>query len=108
MLPAYNLFPKRVLKICVICHKLKTDTELMGSLSLDRMPITPLFSKVGIDFGGPFTIHGSNNSRKSYIDHIFLTYKYISKEQCAETVLQSSLTVHHCIKLEDIYNLREI
>ncbi|XP_049871346.1 uncharacterized protein LOC126370517 isoform X2 [Pectinophora gossypiella] len=49
---------KHVIYKCVTCFKLKAKAshQLMGSLPSDRVNPSRPFEKVGIDFGGPFSI----------------------------------------------------
>lgn len=54
---------KRIIKNCHTCFRFKATTaqQIMADLPLDRVRVARPFSKVGVDFGGPFLIKSSKN-----------------------------------------------
>lgn len=64
---------KRIIRKCVTCHRFRAQTseQIMASLPKDRVLISRPFDKVGVDFGGPFTVKASKLRKaqlvKSYI-----------------------------------------
>ena len=60
---------KRVLSRCVTCRKLKAraETQMMGNLPESRVtPNEPPFSRVGIDYFGPFFVKRGRSELKRY------------------------------------------
>jgi hypothetical protein len=60
---------KRIIRTCIKCYRFKAQSaqQIMSNLPLDRVQPSRPFSKVGVDFGGPFFIKSSKLKRSSSI-----------------------------------------
>ncbi len=84
-------FRKSVSRTCVTCQKAlaKTQDQQMGMLPLNRTQPSPVFSIVGVDFAGPFTVRRGNPRRPSTIKvyiclFVCLSTRAIHLESCED------------------------
>lgn len=72
---------KKVIKDCVICHRLKASfsQQLMGSLPTERVTPNRPFLNVGVDFAGPVS------AKESKLRRARITKAYISLFVCMNT-----------------------
>jgi hypothetical protein len=93
---------KNVVHRCITCFKLKAKAsqQLMGSLPADRVTPNRVFSKVGVDFGGPFLIK-MHRVRKPVIYKAYIALFVCFTTKAVHIELVSSLTTEcflECLK----------
>ncbi|KAL0829566.1 hypothetical protein ABMA28_003077 [Loxostege sticticalis] len=84
---------KHVLHKCTICFRLKAKhaEQLMGSLPSDRVNPCRAFEKVGIDYGGPFSIK-MLRARKPVIQKAYIVLFVCFTTKAIHVELASDLT----------------
>ncbi|GFY18190.1 uncharacterized protein TNCV_2045961 [Trichonephila clavipes] len=68
---------RKVLKNCISCLKVnaKATNQVMADLPSDRVTASRVFTKIGIDYAGPFFIKlypGANNELKNILQNLFI------------------------------------
>lgn len=93
---------KRVIHKCITCFRLKAKAaeQLMGSLPADRVNPSRPFQKVGIDYGGPFSIK-MHRVRKPLIYKAYILLFVCFTTKAIHIELASNLTTEcflQCLK----------
>lgn len=88
---------KKIIASCQLCakHRPVLGSQLMGNLPEPRVNPAPVFSKVGVDYAGPFQLRLSLRSPKTYKAYVLVFICMAVKAIHMELV--SSLTTEHFI-----------
>ncbi|XP_048484474.1 uncharacterized protein LOC125490156 isoform X2 [Plutella xylostella] len=93
---------KCVIHKCIVCFRLKAKTteQLMGSLPFDRVNPCRAFEKVGIDYGGPFSVK-AHRIRKPLIYKAYILIFVCFVTKAIHIELASNMTTEcflQCLK----------
>ncbi|XP_062557682.1 uncharacterized protein LOC134222533 [Armigeres subalbatus] len=88
---------KKIIASCQLCvkHRPVLGSQLMGNLPESRVNPAPVFSKVGVDYAGPFLLRLSQRSPKTCKAYVLVFICMAVKSIHMELV--SSLTTEHFI-----------
>ncbi|XP_062558273.1 uncharacterized protein LOC134223150 [Armigeres subalbatus] len=90
---------KKIIASCQLCakHRPVLGSQLMGNLPESRVNPAPVFSKVGVDYAGPFLLRLSPRSPKTYKAYVLIFICLAVKAIHMEFV--SSVTTEHFIAI---------